>query len=85
MARGLKYRIKEVEELFYLCCKYKGDDQLRGYREADLRIVFALAKSQFSHDAAHIINSPDSLSEILLCAGCLRAEHTCQKLHKPHF
>ena len=29
MARGLKFRIKEVEELYYLCSENKGADQLR--------------------------------------------------------
>ena len=26
MAKGLKFRILEVEELYYLCSKYKGAD-----------------------------------------------------------
>ena len=30
MARGLKFRIKEVDGLYYPCSKYKGADQLRG-------------------------------------------------------
>ena len=38
MARGLKFRIWKVEELYYLCSENKGADQLRGYREADLRL-----------------------------------------------
>ena len=33
----------------------KGADKLRGYREADLRLVFAYAKSRFSHDAAQMV------------------------------
>ena len=32
-----------------------GADQLRGYGEADLRFVFAYAKSLFSHDAAQML------------------------------
>ena len=40
MARGLKFGIKEVEGLFYLCSENKGADQLRSYREADLRLCF---------------------------------------------
>ena len=31
MARGLKFRIKEVEGLYYPCSENKGADQLRGY------------------------------------------------------
>ena len=52
MARGLKFRIWKVEGLYYLCSENKGADQLRGYREADLRLVFAYAKCWFSHDPA---------------------------------
>ena len=55
MARGLKFRILKVEALYYLCSKNKGADQLCGYCEADLRLCFAYAKSQFSHDEAHFI------------------------------
>ena len=45
MARGLKLRIKEEEGLFYPCSKSKGADQLRGYREADLRLGFRICKN----------------------------------------
>ena len=65
MARDLKFRIYEVEGFYYPCSESenKGADQLRSYREADLRLcfrickvlVFAFAKCWFSHDAAHII------------------------------
>ena len=54
MAIGLKFRILEEEGLYYLCRENKGADQLHGYRDADLRLVFAYAKSQLSHDAAHL-------------------------------
>ena len=40
IARGLKFRIKEVEGLYYPCSENKGADQLRGYREADQRLCF---------------------------------------------
>ena len=39
--------------MYYSCSENKGDDQLRGYREADLRLVFACADSWFSPEAAH--------------------------------
>ena len=53
MARGLKFRIKKVEESYYLSSENKGVDQLRGYRKADLRLCFRIyAKRWFSHDAA---------------------------------
>ena len=45
MARGFKFRIYEVDELYYLCSENKGADQLRGYREADLRLCFRICKN----------------------------------------
>ena len=47
MARGWKLRIQEVEGLYYPCSENKGADQLRGYREADLRLCFRICKKQF--------------------------------------
>ena len=44
MGRGWKFWIWKVEELYYLCSENKGDDQLRGYREADLRLCFCLCR-----------------------------------------
>ena len=44
MARGLKFWIWKVEGLYYLCGENKGADQLRGYREADLRLCFCICK-----------------------------------------
>ena len=44
MARGLKFRIKKVEGLYYPCSENKGADQLRGHREADLRLCFRICK-----------------------------------------
>ena len=44
MARGLKFRVLKVEGLDYLCSENKGADQLRGYREADLRLCFRICK-----------------------------------------
>ena len=44
MARGLKFLIYKVEGLYYLCSENKGADQLRGYREADLRLCFRICK-----------------------------------------
>ena len=44
MARGLKCRIYEVEGLYYPCSENKDADQLRGYREADLRLCFRICK-----------------------------------------
>ena len=47
MARGLKFRTKKAEGLYYLCSENKGADQLRGYREADLRLCFRICKTLF--------------------------------------
>ena len=44
IARGMKFRIKEVERLYYPCSENKGADQLRGYREPDLRLCFRICK-----------------------------------------
>ena len=44
MARDLKFRIYVVEEVYYPCSENKGADQLRGYREADLRLCFRICK-----------------------------------------
>ena len=51
-ARGLKFR---KEELYYPCSENKGADQLRGYREADLRLCFRICKKKrFALDEAHM-------------------------------
>ena len=43
-ARSLKFWILKVEELYYPCSENKGADQLRGYREADLRLCFRICR-----------------------------------------
>ena len=45
MAIGLKFRMKKVEGSYYLCSESKGADQLRCYREADLRLCFRICKT----------------------------------------
>ena len=45
MAGDLKFWIDEVEGLYYRYSKNKGADQLRGYREADLRLCFRICKT----------------------------------------
>ena len=44
MARSWKFLINIEEELYYPCSKNKGADQLRGYREADLRLCFCICR-----------------------------------------
>ena len=55
MARGLKFRIKIEEGLYYRCSENKGADQLCGHREADLRLCFRICKMLVFHDAAHMV------------------------------
>ena len=43
-ARSLKFSILVEEELYYPSRENKGADQLRGYREADLRLCFRLCR-----------------------------------------
>ena len=43
-ARSLKFRILVKEELYYPSSENKGADQLRSYREADLRLCFRLCR-----------------------------------------
>ena len=40
--RGLKLQVKKAGGLYFLCSENKGADQLRGYREADLRLCFRI-------------------------------------------
>ena len=40
-----KFCFEEGEELYYPCSKNKDADQLRGYREADLRLCFRICKN----------------------------------------
>ena len=54
IARGLKFQIQKEEGFYYPCSENKGADQLRGYREADLRLCFHMGKCLFSHDAAQL-------------------------------
>ena len=46
MVRGLKFWIKEVKGLYYLCSENKGPDQLRSYRSADPHLCFHVCKKQ---------------------------------------
>ena len=55
VARGLKFCIKEVEVLYYPSSENKDADQLRGYREADLRPCFRICKTLVSSRGGSII------------------------------
>ena len=43
-ARRLKFRIEVGEVLYYPSSENKGADQLRDYREADLRLCFRICR-----------------------------------------
>ena len=43
-ARSFKFQIYVEEELYYPSSENKGADQLRGHREADLRLCFRLCR-----------------------------------------
>ena len=43
-ARSLKFRLYVEEELYYPSSENKDAGQLRGYREADLRLCFRLCR-----------------------------------------
>ena len=55
MAIGLKFQIKEVEGLYYLCVENKGADQLLGYRAAELHLCFRICKKQVFSNVAHLM------------------------------
>ena len=58
MARGLKFRIYNVEGLCYLCSKNKGADQraVTANCAAELRLYIGICKRQVSHEAAQMIH-----------------------------
>ena len=62
MARGLKICINEEKGLYYPCRENKSADQLRGYREADLRLCFRICKKLvFSRRGSFISTEAGSL------------------------
>ena len=56
MARGLKFRIKKEEGVYFLCSENRGADQLRGYREADLLLCFRICKKPVFSRRGSFIN-----------------------------
>ena len=42
---ALFWSFKILEEFYYPCSENKGADQLRGHREADLRLCFRICKN----------------------------------------
>ena len=66
MARGLKFPIQEVEEMYYLYRENKGADPLRSYCASDLGLCFLIYKKLvFSwHGSYVIITSLDFLYNV---------------------
>ena len=54
----------------------KGADQLRGYREADLRLCFRICKIRFSHVAAQFVSLTFPIQELTFRNNTW---HTCCK------
>ena len=83
MARGLNFWIQKGEGLFYPCSENKGADQLRGYREADLRLCFRIYKNPvFSRRGSYITDRskalrPMSLVCVLWCHFLFRVHLQC--------
>ena len=79
MARGLKFRLKEVEGLYYLCSENNGADQLRGYREADLCLCFRIFKKPvFSGRGSNIVlphyYTPHYNTDFSITGSCLESQ-----------
>ena len=62
-ARSLKFRILVEDELYYPSSENKGADQLRGYREADLRLCFRLCRLLVFPPGGSFIKRPDQRRE----------------------
>ena len=58
IARGLKFRIYEVEGLYYPCSENKGVDQLRSYCAADLRLCLRICKKPVFSQQGSYVNEP---------------------------
>ena len=66
MARGLKFRIKVVEGLYYQYSENNGADQLRGYREADLRLCYRICKKPVFLQRGSYVNTPMQYTGIFM-------------------
>ena len=66
MVIGLKFRILEVERLYYLYSKTKVQISCTVTLQLICTFVFAYSKSRFSHDAAHLSCFPDLIHEQIL-------------------
>ena len=68
-ARILKFWVEVEEELYYPSSENKDTDQLRGYREADLRLCFGLCRLMvFPRGGSnmHISKQPITLTAVII-------------------
>ena len=64
----------------YLCSENKGADQLRSYREADLRLCFRICKKPvFSQRGSHVISAHRLKIETGRYIKLERSERLCNK------
>ena len=88
MDRSLKFWIYKVEVLYYLYRENKGADQLRGYREADLRLDFRICKNPvfIRHDSFRSLSVPfPNLALIDVGASCLAIAQSVGPIRFRHF
>ena len=66
MAAGLEISdLESLDRLDYLCSENKGADQLGSTVQLTCALVFAYAKSKFSHSAAQMVSpNPDRAPEL---------------------
>ena len=83
MARDLKFRIWKAEVLYYPNDENKGADQLRGDREADLRLCFRICKNPvFSRRGPFYSLSQYHLSRHVPCAWTFQVDPSLFIEHK---
>ena len=69
MSRGLKFRIDEIEGLYYLCSENKGADQLRGHH---LRLCFRIYNNPVFSQRGSISPKCSSLCYLLTASRNLK-------------
>ena len=64
--------------MHYPCSENKGDDQLRGYREADLRLCFRICRLLvFPRGGSIIKNGVEGSFLVVLCSEFFGLSHLC--------
>ena len=68
MARGLKFWIWKEEGLSYQCSENKGADQLRSYREADLRLFSDMQNVDFLMTRLNFLRRCSEVIKLFSCS-----------------